>query len=889
MRFFRFVLVVLVLAVFGCAERSVNPVVEGQDIRITFLHTSDIHSRLIPYDMTVLASDRSLGLHQHNQPFGGIARLAHIIQRERARGERVLYVDSGDCFQGAPIFNVFYGEIEQRVMSQLRPDGVVIGNHEFDEGLTNYVKQLKNWATYPVLAANYLYVPGNPLAELSRPYHIANVGGIRVAMIGIANFSSISSITDVGNSLKIIALDNIQVLQEWIDFLRPNVDLIVGVSHAGLGEDEEIIEGTAGFDIIFGGHLHVALNPPKVIVDKTGREVPLVHSGAFAKYVGKLDVVVRDGEVINHKYELIPVDSRLPEDPTMLTLLEPYKLILQQTIDLTSVFGYASKIIRRFGFGGGDAPLGNLVADAIRFQARSDFAMTNTLGIRADISEGPITFDGIFNVFPFNNTVTTMFISGVDVQFLFDYVARRSAGRGCNSQVQVAGIQFTMNCNQASEQCPDCPRAENIALTNCSSANVTDSEGCVLEPLDHNAIYEMATNDYIAGGGSGFTILRSNNTQYDTGLPLRDAVLEAFERSPACMEECRQKDGRVVLAGCSTYEGCVSNLTSFHDRLCEKLDTTDLEMKPSPYCGQDDMRCETSLDCLKTDELCPGGVCQTCKHSLECDPAGCEGGVCRCVDGQCVADRMICIEGRCALKCELDEDCPNYLTTNAEVHLCIAGGCIPRPSVACMDDAMCIPALQLCFGDTADCQVDADCAAGEGCEDRRCIPKRTPCAGDSGVCPSGQQCLFGWCQVPKPCSGAGDCKGLCVAGNCQDTCGGCNDDTQCAADRACVRGLCVPRLAECHEFRCRTRCTATTGGVSDCAAANTCKENLCKPLSCFEDRDSKERCHIKNESLNSERCITITCPRAESDGRIKTILPKNLEELPEDLNPDDIE
>jgi len=876
------------ISICGCGRQNTNPVVEGQDIRLTFLHTSDIHSRLLPYDMTVQATDVALGLLQENAPFGGIARVAHVIKQERARGDRVLYVDSGDCFQGAPIFNVFHGEIEQRVMSWLRPDGVVIGNHEFDEGLSNFVKQLKGWASYPLLAANYLYIPSNPLNDLSRPYHIANVGGVRVALIGIANFSSITSITDVGNSLGILPLQNATILQEYIDFLTPHADLMVGVSHAGLTEDEEIIAATVGFDIIFGGHLHVALDPPKVIIDKAGRRVPLVHSGAFAKYVGKLDVIVRDGEVLNHKYTLIPIDKRVPEDALMLQLLEPYKLKLQQTIDLTSVFGYASKVIRRFGFGGSDAPLGNLVAEALRFQARADFGMTNTLGIRSDIYEGPITLDGIFNVFPFNNTVTTMFISGVDIQQLFDYVAARSAGRGCNSQVQVAGIRVTLNCNPPSPECPDCPKAQDIFLTDCSKADLDDKDDCVEEALRPDAVYEMATNDYIAQGGSGFTILKNNNTQYDTGLPMRDAVLESFVRSPHCVEECRLPDGSIDLAGCVTFEGCVTNLTAFHDRFCRKLDTTKLEEEFSRYCGHDDMRCTEDLECLKTEELCRNGACQTCKITPECDPELCEGDVCRCVDGLCVSDRMRCINGRCALRCIEDEDCPNFITTGEQLRLCIDGGCAPRPGLPCLESTTCNPALLYCFGGGSPCVVDGDCAAGQGCEERRCIPKRTRCEG-SDDCDVSEVCRFGWCGPQRVCTGGGDCEGECIAGTCQDVCSGCSLDSECPSELRCVQGLCIPIISECVELRCRPTCTGKKGGISDCPAANTCQERRCIPDACIDLRPAADLCHIKNESLNTQRCIDLPCPRAEADGRIKTVLPENLADLPQDLNPDDPE
>src|SRR5688572_13450204 len=84
----------------------------GQELRLTILHTSDIHSRLIPFDFAPLKTDIDLGLVPVAGPFGGATRMASLTKRERARSSRVLHLDSGDCFQGAPIFNVNSGEVE---------------------------------------------------------------------------------------------------------------------------------------------------------------------------------------------------------------------------------------------------------------------------------------------------------------------------------------------------------------------------------------------------------------------------------------------------------------------------------------------------------------------------------------------------------------------------------------------------------------------------------------------------------------------------------------------------------------------------------------------------------------------------------------------------------
>ena len=117
----------------GCTSGS-DIDIAGQDIQLTILHSTDIHSRLLPYDLEVGEVDARLGLTQELEPFGGAARLAYLLERERGQAGRVLHLDTGDSFQGAPIFNFFRGEAEMRFLDYIHVDSMVIGNHEFDMG-----------------------------------------------------------------------------------------------------------------------------------------------------------------------------------------------------------------------------------------------------------------------------------------------------------------------------------------------------------------------------------------------------------------------------------------------------------------------------------------------------------------------------------------------------------------------------------------------------------------------------------------------------------------------------------------------------------------------------------------------------------------------------------
>ncbi|MBW2523632.1 MAG: bifunctional metallophosphatase/5'-nucleotidase [Deltaproteobacteria bacterium] len=610
----------------GCEQPEPRQRLDGQ-VRVTFLHTSDIHSRLFPYNLQLGEIDAKLGLGSTGTiaNVGGIARMSHIIGRERARADRVLHIDGGDCFQGAPVFNYFAGEAEIRALSAMGADAMLVANHEFDKGALNLGIQLQNWATFPVLVANYMLEdpaqPGaSPLGTVVQPYSIFDLDGMQVAVIGMGNLSSLTSIYDMPNRLGITPLKTSEVAQFYVDLLRPLVDLVVVVSHLGLEFDQQMIEQTTGIDIVLGGHNHIVLQPPKRVqdcarVDEAGnhfielaspedqdpdappakvrricepRQVVLSHSGAFAKFVGRLDVMVSNDpadfepgflydplngfEVVSYDYELFTVTEKVPQDPVVASVLEPYGQGLDVLTNLELLVGYAPDGARRFSPNGGDSPLGNMIATAmwLRLGVQTDFSMTNTTGIRADVVPGPLTVEQLFNIFPFDNSITKMQLSGVEVQELFDFIARRSSGRGCSSQAQIAGARVVLDCVDQPDPELSPGKATHIYIGPLVPAASCDSDAdcpgasfgsCDLssnrcwQPLDPIASYELATSNYLAGGGSGFRVLQRNTTQFDTKIQQRDALLDYIRGGPAC-----GSDEAGELISCRTDGDCVGRL-----------------------------------------------------------------------------------------------------------------------------------------------------------------------------------------------------------------------------------------------------------------------------------------------------------------------------------------
>lgn len=668
-----------------------RPCPDGQacQVNLTLLHTSDIHSRLFPYEQVITQVDAALGLGALDEVanVGGVARMAYVLNRERARSARVLHFDSGDCFQGAPIFNFFAGEPEVRAMSALGTDAAVVGNHEFDRGAQNVFTQFQNWSNFALLAANYKFeqaaqdIPNfGAVGAVSRPFVVMNTGGLRVAAIGMANLSSITSIFDQPNSMGILPLNTVDVAQFYVDLLRPYVDLVVMVTHLGLEVDQMMVRGTTGIDVVLGGHNHIVINPPQQIRDCSAdpqnpgfvwtldpnktydpdatppddddpalkgpagnydpdghpfaikrachpRNVVIAHSGAFAKYVGRLDLVLSndanrvspDGdpshyepvngfEVESSQYTSFPIDASVPEDPVVIDMLQPYRRVLDNVADLNILVGYSPEGSKRISSSGGDSPLGNVVGNAIwlRLGIQTDFSLTNSTGIRADLNPGPVTTEQIYNIFPFDNSITKMQLSGVEVQQLFDFTARRAAGRGCTSQVQIAGARVRLNCSTCTSTTDvacnvdtDCEAvrgrcdadkhfcivsacAENIYIGHvrrdgnyvyCTSDDECrdpngpplpgscdrsggGDQGICLSPIKPTNLYDLATSNYLAGGGSGFRVLQRNTTQFDTKVQQRDALIDYLRAGKPCGYDPVANATNDGLRACSTDDEC---------------------------------------------------------------------------------------------------------------------------------------------------------------------------------------------------------------------------------------------------------------------------------------------------------------------------------------------
>ena len=186
--------------------------------KLTILHTNDTHSHIEPFK-----SGKYKGM-------GGMGPKATIIKKIRDEGNPVLLLDAGDIFQGTPYFNIYGGEVELKLMSQMGYDAT-IGNHDFDNGIDGLVKQL-NHLKFPFIISNYDFTNTSMEGKYLK-YKVFNKSGIKIGVFGIG--IKLEGLVPKSLYQNTLYEDPIEKSNYYSDYLKNKLscDLVICLSHLG--------------------------------------------------------------------------------------------------------------------------------------------------------------------------------------------------------------------------------------------------------------------------------------------------------------------------------------------------------------------------------------------------------------------------------------------------------------------------------------------------------------------------------------------------------------------------------------------------------------------------------------------------------------------------------
>lgn len=372
---FSIIIVVLVSVHMPINAHSAPP-------RLTIVHTNDLHSHLLGFSPN---GDYSPEVTGNDQTLGGWARIATVIKSEkRKKNHPVLVLDAGDFLMGSLFHMVSREEaFELGLMKKMGYDVTTLGNHEFDlkpDGLARIIRAAVQKKEMPdIVSSNLIFNDTSPKDDtlenlyqlgLIKPYTILEKNGLKLGIFGLVGKDA-AGVAPFASPVKFS--DPVAAARKMVDVLKEDnkVDVVICLSHSGLGSDEStsedvlLADNVPGIDIIISGHTHTVL-PTPIVRNNT----IIVQAWEYGKQVGVLDVTVHPDGTRLEAYDTVMIDDNIKGDEQISREIELAVKTVNQRVLQPLDLSFDQVIVETdfdLNLDLGESTLGNLVTDATRW------------------------------------------------------------------------------------------------------------------------------------------------------------------------------------------------------------------------------------------------------------------------------------------------------------------------------------------------------------------------------------------------------------------------------------------------------------------------------------------------------------------------------------------
>ena len=488
------------------------------DGKTVILHTNDVHGSIELY-----------------------AKVAAMKGDYEAQGAQVILADAGDYSQGTVYVSVNKGKDAVTMMNAAGYDVATIGNHEFDYGYAQLKTNLES-AKFEVVCANVLQ-DGSPVFDA---YTMINKGGVQVAFVGLetpeaqtkANPALIQGLTFLaGNEMYAAVQDQVNAAR------TAGADIVIVLAHLGVDSSSEpntsydLYNKVTGIDFIIDGHSHTVM-----IKGPNGEKIQ--STGTALANVGVITIDNATKKIESN--ELIPIWHTEEVDGKNVTVYDYTKSdetvanaakAIIDPIDADYDQKFAESAV---DLNGAKAPgnrteetnLGDLITDAMMWAIKTKapgvdmnnaVAITNGGGIRAAIAKGDITKKDVNTVLPFGNTLAVVYVKGSELLEALE-VSTYCTPKSLGGFPQFAGMEVELNtaCEYDAND-TTYPGSTYFGPKSINRITIKTVNG---KAFDKDATYAVITNDFLAAGGDTYYAFAAAQTQFDTGLPLDEILME---------------------------------------------------------------------------------------------------------------------------------------------------------------------------------------------------------------------------------------------------------------------------------------------------------------------------------------------------------------------------
>ena len=549
----------------GNPQPPSNPDRKNQLVDLQLLGINDYHGHLQANTPGSVAG----------APAGGSEYLSAKLKKLRQGNKYSLTVAAGDLIGGSPAFSgLFHDEPSVESLNAMELDVSSVGNHEFDEGVTELLR-MQYGGCHPI---DGCYFPGKPYSGADfqwlaanvvdedtgatplPPYWIEQIDTVKVGFIGMT-LEATDTLVAASGIEGWEFLDEAVTANALVPILKAQgVESIVVLLHEGGSQtpppgDVDACEGISGpivainnaldpeIDVVITGHTHLPYNCVLNVqgaAPGSGEEMRIVTSAySFGRVVTEVNLVLdkQTGDVrreLSSSTNHAVVQADLKPDRAITKIIEKWQPLFD-TVGNT-VVGSASADITRGGTGGSDrgveSAAGNFVADAQLWATQingAQIALMNPGGVRSDLAEGDITFGDAFTFQPFNNTLFTIPMTGAQI---VDVLEQQCQPAGSSRAFLHLGVSFGFTYDLA-KTIVDTNPAPDETQFDCTSVTISNVELDDV-PLAEGATYQVTINNFLADGGDNFTAFKAIDPflRIDGGVDIDALVDYLGEFSP---------------------------------------------------------------------------------------------------------------------------------------------------------------------------------------------------------------------------------------------------------------------------------------------------------------------------------------------------------------------
>ena len=497
---------VLSLTVTGLAADTAADAKAEMAGKTVILHTNDVHGAV-----------------------EGYAYIAQLKADYEAKGAEVILVDAGDFSQGTTYVSTTKGADAVTMMNAAGYDVVTLGNHEFDYGYAQ-LKENMSKAKFKVVCADVFNEDGTPIFDAN--YTCTTKSGVKVGFFGMetpetqtkANPALIKGLTfATDDAFTKAAADQVAALKD--------ADVVICLAHLGVDAESapyrstDLYAAVKGIDFIIDGHSHT-------VMTKGEKGEPIQSTGTAFKNIGV--IVIDNASKKIESNSLFEIKEDTAKDAAVSAAAKT--IVDRVNAEYGVVFAKSEVTLN-----GAKAPNGNrdsetnngdLITDAMIWKVMQNkegltvdadhvVAITNGGGIRAAIKPGDVTKKDINTVLPFGNTVAVIYVTGAE---LLEALEASTYSLPVGGFPQVAGINFTLHTGKAYDK-------NDATYPGSTYYGPKSINRVVIDSINGKAFkaddtYAVVTNNFVAGGGDTYYAFAASTAQFDTGIPLDEAVME---------------------------------------------------------------------------------------------------------------------------------------------------------------------------------------------------------------------------------------------------------------------------------------------------------------------------------------------------------------------------